>query len=53
MTISGYPRHLSDLVKHFLVDLDDVIHRVSTRFSQRFLRRYDGTEWGAALNERG
>jgi hypothetical protein len=24
--ISGYPRHLSELVKHFLVGLDDVIH---------------------------
>jgi hypothetical protein len=23
---SGYPRHLSELVKHFLVGLDDVNH---------------------------
>ena len=53
IAISGYPRHLSDLVKHFLVGLDDVIHRVSTTFSQRSLHRYGGNQWGAALNERG
>ena len=52
MAFLGYPRHLSDLVKHFLVGLDDVIHRVSTTFSQGFPHSYDSAQWGAALNER-
>ena len=53
MAISGYPRHLSKFVKHFFFALDDAIHRVSTKFSQRFARSDDSGQWGAALNERG
>jgi hypothetical protein len=39
MAFLGYPRHLSELVKHFLVGLEDVIHWVSTTFSQGFVYR--------------
>src|SRR5215831_12350683 len=53
MAFLGYPRHLSEFVKHFLVSLDDAIHRVSTTFSQHLPHSYDSAQWRAALNERG